>query len=763
MSTTTPTDRLYNLMPAVYRLRDAAQGEPLRALLALIQQEYEVVEQDIANLYENWFIETCAEWVVPYIGDLLGVRPLYAAGSDTFSARAYVANTLDFRRRKGTASMLEQLAFDVTGWPARVVEYFQLLSTTQYINHLRLNNLATVDLRNADALELLDGPFEQATHTVDVRHIADGRGRYNIPSIGIFLWRLQSYEIGPIPISTSDPSQTDRSGATRQSDARAVVTPSDGRYTFNPLGIDTLLFNLGQTQTDGTQLASEINMPGPLRNRPLYEELEALRQSEVDSAPVPAPVYFGTNPVFRIAIDDTIVPFAQVMICDISGISATDWRRPASSKTYTPSAGGSTVSKPIRIAVDPVRGRLAFPAGAELPASSLEVGYTYGFSGDQGAGPYDRSSWLSDPDNGPPPFQNANRWQIAVSKQLSPMTDLIVNTLTAAVEAWNAQPAGIDGVIAILDSATYAEDLNATPIVVPEGSRLLIVAADWAAVRQSPVGTSKSLDPDGLRPHFLGPISVSGSAPANSPNPGQLFIDDLLIEGQVIIQPGNLGTFALSHATIVPSASLTVQSSAGETNSDLAVNIYRSISGPITIDPPSAAQLNITDSIVTSGASSDSTAAAIAALGATAAIQTSTVFGTTTSFILSATDSLFTGIVTATRKQTGCVRFSFVPFGSQTGRRFHCQPDLALTGVPSSAQGPIIARLSPQFTSVDMAQPGYAQLSTACPTEITTGADNGSEMGAFNFLMQPQRATNLQTALDEYLRFGLEAGAIQET
>ncbi len=33
--------------------------------------------------------------------------------------------------------MIETLARDVTGWPARVVEYFELLATTQYLNHLR--------------------------------------------------------------------------------------------------------------------------------------------------------------------------------------------------------------------------------------------------------------------------------------------------------------------------------------------------------------------------------------------------------------------------------------------------------------------------------------------------------------------------------------------------------------------------------------------------------------------------------------------------
>jgi hypothetical protein len=42
--------------------------------------------------------------------------------------------------------------------------------------------------------------------------------------------------------------------------------------------------------------------------------------------------------------------------------------------------------------------------------------------------------------------------------------------------------------------------------------------------------------------------------------------------------------------------------------------------------------------------------------------------------------------------------------------------------------------------------------------EITTGAEDGGEMGAFHLLQQAQRIANLRTALDEYLRVGLEAG-----
>jgi hypothetical protein len=764
VSTTTTDDRLYNLLPAVYRIRDSAQGEPLRALLTLIQQQYNAVEQDIAGLYENWFIETCAEWVVPYIGDLLAVRSLYAASPNTFSARAYVANTLDFRRRKGTAAMLEQLAFDVTGWPAHAVEFFQLIATTQYMKHLRPTNLATADIRDAGPLELLGGPFEQTAHTVDVRRISSGGGKYNIPSVGSFLWRLADYQIGPIPLLAADPTKPDPRGASRQADARAVVSPSDGRYTFDPLGTSAPLFNRPQSLAGGAIRVAEMNVPGPLRRRPLYQELEALRQAKVDGDPAPAPVYFGNNPIFQVVVGGTIVPFLEVMICDLGDISATDWRRPSSSKSYTPSGGGPAVSMPITLAVDPVRGRIAFPTGG-TPAT-VEVAYTYGFSGDVGAGPYDRTAWLIAPTTGLAPLNNANApWQVAVSKGVPADDTTIFGTIGAAVVAWNTQPAGKSGVIAILDSRTYREDLTgANAIVVPAGSQLLIVAADWPGIRQVPPVPSTGLVPNGYRPHLMGAISASGSAPAQSTNPGGLFIDGLLIEGALTIEDGNLGTLGLSHSTIAPGGGLNVLSSgaAGGDNNGLTVILYRSICGPIAMDA-SVPKLNAVDSIIASGTAASSTAAAISAPGASVNMTTTTVFGTTIGLIVDAGDSIYTGVVTATRRQTGCVRFSDLQQGSQTAQRYRCQPDLALLNDQTDPPSQILARLTPQFTATEFGQPGYAQLSQRCAVEITTGSDDGSEMGVFSFLQQPQRATNLQTALDEYLRFGLDAGAIDQT
>jgi len=145
-------DRLYELLPTIYRMRDYERGEPLKALLRIISEQVNLVEDDITQLYENWFIETCEDWVVPYIGDLIGYEPVHEAGevsaldtrrgrqrNNVLIPRREVANTIRYRRRKGTLALLELLSNDVAGWPARAVEYYALLGWTQAVNHLRLD------------------------------------------------------------------------------------------------------------------------------------------------------------------------------------------------------------------------------------------------------------------------------------------------------------------------------------------------------------------------------------------------------------------------------------------------------------------------------------------------------------------------------------------------------------------------------------------------------------------------------------------------
>ena len=77
-------DRLYALLPAVQRIRDAEQGQPLRALIGALAQELEALEENLEQLYDDQFIETCQDWVAPYIGDLVGYRTLHGLSSHGF-------------------------------------------------------------------------------------------------------------------------------------------------------------------------------------------------------------------------------------------------------------------------------------------------------------------------------------------------------------------------------------------------------------------------------------------------------------------------------------------------------------------------------------------------------------------------------------------------------------------------------------------------------------------------------------------------------
>ena len=716
------TEQLNELLPAIYRIRDTEQGEPLKALLGVIAEQITVLEEDLTQLYYDQFIETCAEWVVPYIGDLIGTQSLHNITPKSLSSRAEVANTMGYRRRKGTAAMLEQFARDVTGWNARVVEFFQLLATTQFMNHIRPHNYYSPDLRRWQQIDKINTAFEQVAHTVDVRRIASGRGRYNIPNIGIFLWRLQAYPLEGITVPQVAP----------------------GQYTFNPLGLDAPLFNLPQTETEVTTLAEEINVPHFLKRRPLYEELEARRQALAEGKNS-QPLYFNSDaPVLRIFMNnqpevltpETIpeVPPEQILICNLS-----DWRKPPASKPYQPKNSESAQDLPIQVAVDPVLGRLTFPEGIE--PTQVEVSYAYGFSHDLGGGSYNRSqsvlSFL-------PPEIEVN-WQRGVTKNAPESDYNLVQTFTEAVTEWNSLPAGTVGIIAILDSRTYSENLS---INIPEGSQLMIVAADWplTTISDSSEETQRiigQLSPQGICPHLQGNVEITGTNSLEN-QPGRLAVDGLLIEGSFTVKDGNLGHLRIAHSTLVPSRS---QFRVESNNQQLNVEIDHSIFGEIIL-AETIPKFTIFNSII-----EQSEGKAITALGAKNHIVNSTILGQTTVYTLEASNSIFMEDVIATRRQIGCVRFSYLPLTSKVPRRYRCQPE---TEEDST-------RVRPQFTSLRYGDPGYCQLSQRCAIDIRQGADDEAEMGAFHNLYQPQRETNLKVRLQEYLRFGLEAGIIYVT
>ncbi|HEX2076964.1 MAG TPA: hypothetical protein VHG08_04620, partial [Longimicrobium sp.] len=319
---------------------------PLGALLEVLAEQVAVVEEDLEQLYDDQFIETCAPWVVPYIGDLVGWRALhgsaYAPGSAVGSARAEVANTIAYRRRKGTAAMLEQLARDVTGWNARAVEFFALLATTQYMNHLRPHNPFAPDLRRGNELDRLGTAFDPVPHTADVRRAASGRGRYNLPNVGIFLWRLDAYAVTDTP----------------------AVRVDDRRWRLSPLGNDVRLFNRPETEAEIAHLAEPANVPEPLTRRALAARL----------ADALDPVY-GPSGALALFVDGVLVNRADVRVCNLSDDGG----------------GWAHAPPPDYYAVDPVLGRVALPATLAVPVS-VSATWHRGFSADTGGGEYDRAA-----------------------------------------------------------------------------------------------------------------------------------------------------------------------------------------------------------------------------------------------------------------------------------------------------------------------------------------------------------------------------------
>lgn len=326
-------DWLYDTLPEVYRLRDAEQGHPLRAYLAVLGEQGDALWDEAQRLYDNQFLETCEPWLVPYLAALFGYRPVHEIGP--VSQRALAAQWIALVRSKGTAATLEEVARGATGWPARVVEFFQLLAHPQHVNHARDQVHGALDLRDAQRLEDLGTALDSAHYSVGAGRIARGEGLHNIANIGLYLWRLRP---GPWP-------------------RHRALRIGTRRYACHPLGLDTQCFNLPLTEADRRSLAGPQHLPIPLSRRRLHEDLA------------------GYHPrAFRIWIDGIEVAPAALCICNLSDQGA-----------------GWAHMPDTLVAFDPVLGRIATPASQPAP-NRVEVLFHDAFPGDVGGGAYERAA-----------------------------------------------------------------------------------------------------------------------------------------------------------------------------------------------------------------------------------------------------------------------------------------------------------------------------------------------------------------------------------
>lgn len=705
-------EEVYALLPQLHRLADHDRGGPLRELLEVITEQVNVLAESIEALHDDQFIETAATWVAPYIGDLIGYRTLHGVVPAVASPRAEVANTIRYRRRKGTASMLEQLARDVTGWPARAVEFFELLATSQHMNHVRRHAEATASLRGADRLEIgngfMRGAFDDLAHTTEVRRIQTRSGRYNIPNVGILLWRVQPQELTRSPLVAAD--DTGR------------------RWRLDPLGTDRPIFSTARTEEEITHLAEPHDVPMPLLRRWLGSHLAD---------------HWGSGSSLlierRTPSDVTEVDLADVRICDLS-----DDPDDPGAWLHEPQPGEAVV------AIDPVLGRLAV---AEPPDGGEELIATihHGSAVAVGGGGYDRAASM---------------------RLVDPVTEVAAGG--SLVAALNSIAHG--GTVEIVDNERYTLPATIAAAAPPAGSppehvRLRSSNRRRPLLTRSGGQTHLAMDPDTT-------IELNGLHLSGAP----LVIDEAAGTAS--------RTLILRHCTLVPGLTRTPEGLPGSVGRASLIVLHpfanvvldHCVAGPIVAVEDTG--VTVVDSIIDAGATSEvafcgrdaPAAGGLRTVTAAADRQTGdgmvpgghltfeacTVIGKVHATRLDVSNSILAAerapadpapaAVWAQRRQVGCIRFSSLPADARTPRRYQCVPR---EDVPDDA--------IPHHTSRRFGDPGYMQLRAATHPAIRSGASDEGEMGVTHELYQPQRETNLRIRLDEYLRFGLEAGIFYAT
>lgn len=367
-------DQLYRFLPAVHQIRDGEQREPLRAFLQIIGEQTQEIQDDIEQLYDNWFIETSEDWVVPYLGDLMGFRRQGAVGepADAITPRGQllnrflyprreIANLVRRRRRKGTLSVLEDMARDVSGWPSRAVEFSRLVTFFQNVKHPLPDMGRTFSLRDKGSHPRVNTPFDRVAHTVDVRTIQPlpGVGWYHPKKVGLFVWQRKV-----LPATMVCPCRT----------CKKVVNNSIEvqYYTFNRLGIEVPLYVRPAEETDELHIAEESNLPVPL-----YRHLLADKDGH------PKDIYYGLGATVpkslaiqvKLAADQdwSLVPADKICVADLCEQTRADLFHNLGCD---------------RLAVDPERGLLLF--GCKAPPCEVRVSYHYVVTMEVGGGEYER-------------------------------------------------------------------------------------------------------------------------------------------------------------------------------------------------------------------------------------------------------------------------------------------------------------------------------------------------------------------------------------
>jgi hypothetical protein len=742
-------EKLWALVPEVHRDEDARAAVPgqLRALVEILAGQAAVARRSVERLWGDTRVDEADDWAIPYIGALLGARPVNALNRD--GQRANLARTILYRRRQGTARLAELLADDIADWDAVAQEGFvRLFRLWHQLDGGPEPGPITAsprwgypDLRNPRVGGILDGFHDDLAHRPDVRRHRGVLGRYGIAKQNLHLFRVYAFALhGVTPYRSSDVS-----------------------FTLDPSGRDVPLFQVGGREIADCSEAREWEMRAPLTCRRLAAAAFVPERAHVPALLADAlePVYgrrfvteaelleasntaLAADPVTPPSLSDVEARdlIAEAMVADCPRRNLLPGGDPAMASVALAVAGSPTaaplgperlyaanldawgadhaVAGWVEACVDPVRGRVRLMAPL-TDDRSLHVQRVFqGAFWPVGARTYDRSSrveagaFTAIADAAPD-------WTAPLAGELRVMDSRTVRPMLPD-----------DGVLEVTSDLTLRAAHGERPYVVlaPSDANEVILRATtpdlnlsidglWLAVEGAAAGPV-ALVLDGawrrveLRDVTLDPGGERAEAPGGSPEP-------------------------------IPAVSLAL---AG-TVADLVID--RSVLGPVVerlsgVSPCSTDVVVVRDSIV----QSLSVDPAIDLVNARLQVDASTVLGDLRVGRLDASHLLVDGIAGVEDRQNGCFRFSAAGAGSQVARAY--ESHLFAPALPPAT-----------FVSTRFGDPGFAQLATTAPPQLAAGGEQGTEIGAYRRALDGIKRADLQAKLDEFMPINVITQQVLET
>jgi hypothetical protein len=765
---------LYERLPEIYRIRDE-EGRPagqLQAYLGLVEDAFGAVHENIRALYDDLFIETCDDWVIAYIADLLGTSHL---AGDPWTLRADVADTIALRRRKGTLGAIELLTFNLTRWGVHCVELRENLVWHQHLNHQRPDQGGqppyglpgvtrhqvirggTATLRDPATLSLLNTPFDRFGHIPDLRPPAGNGIRTNLPNLAIFLWRLEAYRIGVSqPVFRSVEPNPTAAGDEAAFIARVVVHPTD-----EPLA----LFNSARYD--------------PERRPPVLTKLDetpgAMARARLsDDAPAGNPAaYLAAEPY-----DATDPNLSDLEISDVglqlhlpaAPFGGDDWRFRGANLC----AWEDGLAPPLgnrEIAVDPVIGRLAIGVNTAAEGAALEAGlrltHTYGAVGPVGAHPISRASapeiWAGEPvDLRIVNFhQDPNGLAGALSAIHNAPQPIVIEIQDSMTHDLDLASAAVGGTINEAGGANLR--LNRSLIIrAASGERPVIRLRRPLRLRPTHVSGANAAEQaqfDAVMDHLtlrLEGLYLTRAAgfPANQPLIARAALHSLEVIG-CTLDPGGHRQLDGSRAPLRDGVSLRepygFNNAADETTfaQTPEVHVQRSVAGALLIDR--GYRLYLTDSIIDGGRGVTDDPGTVFALsgasdplagwGPPTQVSGASFLGRTRVETLNGAGGIWVHGLEVLNNQTGCIKFSyFSGLGDRLPQNHGC-----LTASEAKLR----------FVSEIFGQAAYGQITRTSDRRIWENGPNNDLMGAFGFLLEAHKWRNLQIRYREFMPLGV--------